>query len=371
MLRRSQTRSPGCRIPPYVSAEEFNMAGRPLHRNRRNPLVSWDRRFKGTPGSVDPAYAVLLQAEAEKRYRDVCARSDQVLKAKGLLPFRLSVIITGEGALVTDQEASDIAKQTRSVVALQGVGGARGKADAVGDPFRVTPFTPFNFFHRLEHVVGKPVMDTRVDPKRGKFFDGDIDNLGFTPRSVAQNLREAVEAVEEIISSAVSEHDKLPWQRYFFSYGVDTAAARTMSFINNEVAGDVFAKYVTSMQPPVMEDWDFYKMPDIGVLRAVRDLENPDEEVKAVKGRLLACLEAHAAYTAATFGLFIEGYYTGSVPEVDIHLSDNAETEFGEDSVDFANHIFSEEDARMTALFLLDRTRRGVNNPPGLFFTPF
>jgi len=222
----------------------------------------------------------------------------------------------------------------------------------------------------MEHEIGQPVTGTRVDPKRGQFFTGDIEQLGFAPRPVALNLKEGVAAVEEITSSAVSTQGRLAWEKYFFSAGVDTAAARMMGFINAEVSGDVFAKYVTSMQPPIMDDWNTIPMPDIGLLRGVANDWEGEEQLLSVKGRLLACLEAHAAYTAATFGLFIEGYYTGSVPEVDIRLSDFAETEFGEEgSVDFASHEFSEEDARQAALFLLDRVRRGVARTPGLHLT--
>ena len=182
------------------------MAGRPLSRlrtaTRNNPLVDWDNQYKGTPGSVSPEYAVMLQKNAEEKFRAAFAQSDRALKAKGLPPFRLSVIIMGETETMEScqKRASALGRATKSLVAIQVVAVSRAAAEMYppGDSGRITPFTPFNFFHRLEHSLGGDAMKTKVDPRAGRFFDGNIEELSFVPRPVQLNYQLALERAEEL-----------------------------------------------------------------------------------------------------------------------------------------------------------------------------
>ena len=133
-----------------------------------------------------------------------------------------------------------------------------------------------------------------------------------------------------------------------------------------EAAADLFAKYVLSPGDARSEnanDW----ASDLGPTSISNELEY---EIQAANDTFETYAEIRAAYMAATLGMFIEGYYTGSVPDVDIPLSlvtrrDSLGTM--EDEGTLLPYGFYEEDARSAALYLLDRCRRGPEPRPGLF----
>jgi len=344
---------------------------------RRNPLVYWQNTFKGTPGSVLPEYAGILQSESETRFRAAFAQSDRVLEAKGLLPFRISVIIPD-----TDEptkRASELGRASKSLVATQGVGGKRADRDGFppGDDGRITPYTPFNFFHRLEHGIGEDVLRTAVDPRKGKFFSGNVGELNFVPTNVFRLYNSCKYRARNIINSIDDPTAREHVRRIIYNTGFDTKAARMHTFTDpDEAAADVFAKYVTSTKPvrdghsdrPFGEFnrdvWDR--------LNKKKGQENKTQEVVEAAHFFGACAEIRAAQMAATLGMFIEGYYAGRAPpEVNIKMSEMTMTDIGEGEgteYELADAA-GDYEAFTAALFLLDRTLRGPTPRPGLFLS--
>jgi hypothetical protein len=336
---------------------------------RNNPLVIWQNNFKGSPSAVPSEIAGMVQSTAAARFREAFAECDRVLQGKGMAPFRLSVIIVGQGEAPQDyfRRARDLGLATKSLVAIQGLTRPPNQAGKLprGDVDRITPFTPFNFFHRLEHVICRDVRQSKVDPRKGKFFSGNIDELGFIPTSVEQNYAQIYKKASERSEADYNTQYNAVVDRALFNTGIATKAAR-LGLLSDarEASADVFAKYVTSSKDARDFDMKDYEK-NMGALPD--DFSYTISELNDVFG---AWAEIRAAYMAATLGMFIQGYYTGKVPEVDIPLSElTAGTSIPEmEPEEHMPYEFSEEDARSTALRLIDLTRRGPEPRPGLFF---
>ena len=337
---------------------------------RRNPLVIWQNNFKGSPSAVPSEIAGMVQETAAARFREAFAQSDRVLQAKGLPPFRLSVIIVGEGEAPKEyfRRARDLGLATKSLVAIQGLTRPPQQTGKLprGDVDRITPFTPFNFFHRLEHAISKDVRASDVEPRKGKFFSGNIRELGFVPTSVEKSFAQIADKTSTRSEADYNTQYNAVVDRALFNTSIATKAARLGLFADTrEASADVFAKYVTSSRDArdySTRDYD----KNMGALP-----DNFHEEISELNDAFTAWTEIRAAYMAATLGLFIQGYYTGKVPEVEIPLSKlTAGTSIPEMEAegDHMPYSFSEDDARFAAVYLLDLTRRGPDPRPGLFF---
>jgi len=335
---------------------------------RRNPLVYWQNNFKGSPSAVPSEIAGMVQEAAAARFREAFAQCDRVLQGKGLPPFRLSVIIVGQGEAPKDyfRRARDLGLATKSLVAIQGLTRPPNQVGKLprGDVDRITPFTPFNFFHRLEHGICRDVRLSEVDPRKGKFFSGNINELGFVPTSVERNYAQISNKANDLSAAHYNTPDSAMVDRALFNTGITTKAARLgLLSDSREASADVFAKYVMSSQDVRAFDNNEY-MRNMAPLR-----DDNSEEIAELNDVFGALVEIRAAYMAATLGMFIQGYYTGKVPEVDIPLSKlTADTSIPEmEAEEPMPYEFSEEDARLAALRLIDLTRRGPDPRPGLF----
>lgn len=368
------------------------MAGRPLRRSRMNPLLHWERNVKGSVGSYAAPVRVMLLPESEKKFREALDKSDQVLLAKGLLPIPLSISIGDEH----DYEvAKTVGFRTKSLVLSQHTVVSDDSSAKPGDSLRVTPFTPFNLFHRLEHVLLGGAG--RIDPARGKFFAGNIEQLSFMPPSLVSLEK----AVKSRIMSVIPYHVKgLPfedsahkvelrkaagvldaynpaeaekWLKFFYSVGLDTASGRLRSLLNEEAYAEAFALYATSIRP--INSWNLrVKEHGLSLPGDYRKETEMESDVISAKHFLMSYMELRSAVLAACLGLFIHGYYTGEIEDITLKLSDDTLTDLeneedlqSEEAVEDPKAFYTNEIYEQVVKMLsLCRLPRGVPRP-GLF----
>lgn len=310
------------------------MAGRPLHRNRRNPLVSWDRQYAGTVGSGDYYYGPMLKADAEEKFRASMAASDRVLLHNGLLPLPLSFIV--REAPSRDQSdawragaeyAAQVAAKTKSVALLEYVySRTTVRASKPGDPSRETPHTLFNALHRLCEFITLTPSEGDALPRvsASNAQSGDISTLPCMTPEVNHNFRVASDLMLQAagyLQDVLSKNKKHPLlgdigsnypreaMRALLCSGFNTASGRLGAVDDADQAlAEAFAKFCLSND----SIYD-YKAPLMMEGRPVDLSGGQMAEIQNIREIWGAILHMTVQSVCRVFSLFVGGYYDGRV----------------------------------------------------------
>lgn len=313
----------------------------------RNPLVGFRKDPSLSIKEAAVHHAPLLSPMALKVFDEKMRKSDNVLEQKGLIPLRL--LIDASNNNKDDEHALAVGLKEKALVALAGINQRAEKGLPPGEPGRLTPVTPFNLLHQLDH---------ELDGNLGKLFNGALNSLdhGFIDQHAMQKVNILTGEIYEMIRDLqVSEDEK---RKLLFSYGVPSRNADLGVFrgegvlkvengglrFDDQARGDMFAVYMLSMagsasrhdlvtdkidsicflamgsQPaPATPRWARGTVRDLGERKTAKY----KEKLLNLKMEQLAWLEVNAAFTAFTLTTFVDAYYHNQIPNAKFWLSED------------------------------------------------
>lgn len=212
-------------------------------RRVRNPLTAFMRDTDRSPSSVARPLRPLMTPRAPQFYMEE-------LKA---VPFNFRLLLVDQRESQSEDEEDDILSPREVaedlcmstgehvVVLSVDVGFLASGAEKPGDPYRVSPFTPFTILHRMYDSLmdgsGGPPLDSVLSPEC-PVTSVQMRNLQF---QVDVRVRDAV---DDMIDPRFARDQAIKEKcaRRLTSAGVATAAGRLSAFNSmDQVSADIFA----------------------------------------------------------------------------------------------------------------------------------
>lgn len=286
------------------------------NRSIHNPLLGWEKPDGLTPRNVNVVLAPVIASNAKQRFAEAMAKSDSVLRRRGIEPFPIFVNVLAPGQ--TDwTPAAEAAKQAKCLLINIPVSAHQGKESlegAPGHPLRTTPVTPFNMFHQLEH-------DLTYLPRRSASFNGALSDLSWVSKQVNDAVEKAnlnMARAMRVESGKLSPENKARLQ-IVWSLGVNTQAGRMGALVGKDAEADIFAKYCTASGDLFVDLDEISRVIDEvveerfgGRQRGGRlsvEVVKAREDLFSAKTTQLAMMEVKAAFQAGVLSMFIQGYY--------------------------------------------------------------